>query len=110
MKNNFNKKLVMTKEVDDNFENSAKCWICDNVYLDGYIKLRKQCRITGKYRSLARRYCNINVLVNNKIPIVFHNIKNYDSHLIMPEREKLNFKINVIPNELEKKTSFHIKS
>ena len=28
MKKHFNKKLVMTKEDDENFENSTKCWIC----------------------------------------------------------------------------------
>ena len=87
MKNNFNKKLVITKEVDGDFENSAKCWICDNVYVDCYIKLRNQCLITGKYRSCARRDCNINVLANNKIPIVFHNIKNY-IHILLCQNEK----------------------
>ena len=39
--------------------------------------------------------------LNYKIPIVFHNLKNYDSHLIMKELGKFSFKINVIPNELE---------
>ena len=28
MKNHFNKKLV-TKEDDEDFQNSGKCWICD---------------------------------------------------------------------------------
>ena len=31
MKKLFNKKLGMTKEHDEDFENSNKCWICDNV-------------------------------------------------------------------------------
>ena len=34
----FNIKLVMTKEGDKDFENSTKCWICDNVYVDGGLK------------------------------------------------------------------------
>ena len=25
----------MTKEDDEDFENSHKCWICDNVYVNG---------------------------------------------------------------------------
>ena len=33
-KNDFNKELVMTKEDHEDFKNSAKCWICDNDYID----------------------------------------------------------------------------
>ena len=40
--------------------------------------------------------------------MVFYNLKNYDSHLIMQELSKFNFKLNVISNELEKCTSFSI--
>ena len=34
MKKHFNKQLVMTKEDNEDFENSNKCWICDNDYID----------------------------------------------------------------------------
>ena len=30
MRKHFNKKLVMTKESNENFKNSINCWICDN--------------------------------------------------------------------------------
>ena len=53
---------------------------------------------------------NINVKINHKIPIVFHNLKNYDSHLIMQELCKFNLKINVIPNGLEKYMAFGINN
>ena len=48
------------------------------------------------------RDCNINVKLNNKNPVVFHNLKNYDSYLIMKELGNFNLKINVIQNGLEK--------
>ena len=35
----FNKELVMTKEDNENFTNSTKCWICDNG--------KDHCHITG---------------------------------------------------------------
>ena len=54
--------------------------------------------MTGKYRGSAHQDCNINVKLNHKIPLVFHNLKNYDSHLTMQEVGKFNLKINVIPN------------
>ena len=50
--------------------------------------------ITGKYRSSSHRDYNINIEVNHKIYIGFHNLKKYDSqesHL--QELDKFNFKI-----------------
>ena len=57
-----------------------------------------------------QRDCNINVKLNHKIPVVFHNLKKYDSLLIMQELVKLNLKTNVIPKRLEEYMSFNINS
>ena len=51
---------------------------------------------------LAHRDWNISLKLNHKIPFVFHNLKNYDSHLVMQELGKFNLKISVITNGLEK--------
>ena len=48
--------------------------------------------------------------MNHKIPVVFHNLKNYDSHLVMQELGKFNLKINVITNGSEKYMSFSINT
>ena len=96
MKKHFHKELVMTKKHNERFENSTKFWICDDDYIDKDFKEREHCHITGKIRGSAHRDCNI----------VFHNLRNYDSHLIMPELDKFNLKINVTPNALEKYMSF----
>ena len=109
MKKHFNKELVMTKKSED-FENSAKSWICDKGYFDGDVKVRDHCYVTEKYRGSACRDCNIVVALNHKINVIFYNLKNYDSHLIMQELGKLNLKINVIPNGLEKYISFSINN
>ena len=31
----------MTKKDDKDFENSTKCWTCDNAYDEGYVKVRE---------------------------------------------------------------------
>ena len=110
MKKHFNKRPVMTKEDNENFKNSTKCWICDSDYIDNDVKVRDHCHITGKYRGSAHRDCNINLKLNDKIPLVFHNLKNYDLYLIMQDLGKYNLKINVIPNGLGKYMSFTIKN
>ena len=76
--------------------------VCDNSYVDGDVKVKDHCHITGKHRGSVYRDCNINVQLNKKIPVVFQNLKNYDFHLIMQEPDKFNLKIKVIPNGLEK--------
>ena len=88
--------------------NSTKSWIQDNNYVDFYVNVRYHWPITGKYRRSARKNCNINVNLNHKIPVVFHNLKNYDSHPIMQELGEFNVRINVIPSGLEKYISFNI--
>ena len=110
MKKHFTKELVMTKQDNEDFKNSAKCWICDNDCIDTDVKVRDHCHITQKYRGSAHRDCNINLKLNQKIPIVFHNLKKYDSHITMQELGKFNLKISVIPNGLEKYMSFTVNN
>ena len=49
LKEQFNKELVMTRKDNEDFKNSPKCWICDNTYVDGDVKVRDHCHITRKY-------------------------------------------------------------
>ena len=71
------------------FKKSINCWISDNDYFDNDVKVRDHYNITGKYKGSAHRDCNINVKLNHKVPVVFHNLKNYDSQLIMQELSKI---------------------
>ena len=81
MKKNFNKELMITTKDNEDFENSTKCWMCDNYYIDNDVKVRDHCHITGKYKGSAHRDCNINQIIsvklNHKITVVFHKLKNY---------------------------------
>lgn len=43
----------MTKKDEKHFENSSKCWICDNNYVDFDVKLRGHCHMNRKRRSFA---------------------------------------------------------
>ena len=45
---------------------------------------------------------NINFQLTKKVPVIFHNLRRYDSNLIFNELDKSDVKINVIPNGLEK--------
>ena len=80
---------------------------------------RDHCHITGKYRGSAHQDCNLKLRINPKeikIPVIFHNLRGYDSHFIMQEigaivknntyknnkGEEKQMNINAIPNNMEK--------
>ena len=88
MKKHFNKELVMTNKGNEDFENSTKCLIYDYAYFDGDVKVRDRCHTTGKWRGSAHKDCNICVKLNHKFPVIFHNLKNQDSNLVMQELGK----------------------
>ena len=79
----------MTESDEKDFQNAEKCWICDRKYKpdeEENIPVRDHCHITGKYRGSAHRKCNLNLQISAekiKIPVVFHNLKGYDSHFII---------------------------
>ena len=84
MKNHFNKNLIMTEE-EETFQSSNTCWICEKLIEDDDEKVRDHCHITETSRRAAHWSCNINLQLTKKIPVIFHNLKGYDSHLIYCE-------------------------
>ena len=70
--------------------------------------MRDHCHVTGKYRGSAHTDCNLSYRLTNKIYVIFHNLRGYDSHLIMQEIGKFKNNINVIPNNMEKYMAFMI--
>ena len=123
VKQQFNKPLKMTKEDEDKFKIADECHICNNKYTDEDIRVRDHCHITGKYRGSAHQECNLKLRVNPeevKIPVIFHNLRGYDSHFIMQEigaivkdyeytnnkGQKCQMNINAIPNNMEKYMAF----
>ena len=79
----FNKKLKMTTEDKKNYQDSQDCWIC-NEKLDE-TKVRYHCHIAGKYRGAAHNQCNLKLKIPKKLPLIFHNLQNYNEHIILKE-------------------------
>ena len=103
----FNKNLIMSEEEEKLFQKSNNCWICKKfINNDNEEKVRDHCHITGKFRGAAHRKCNANFKLTKKVPVIFHNLKGYDSCLIFNELDKFDVKIKVIPNGLEKNMAF----
>ena len=71
-------------------------------------KVRDHDHVTGKYRGAAHWSWNINLKLTKKVPVIFHNLKGYDSHLTKQEIRKFDVKVSVILNGLEKYMAFTI--
>ena len=123
IKKHFNKPLVMTEEDEQHFRTMDGCHICGEKYTDKVVHVRDHCHITGKFRGSAHQECNLKLRIkpdNVKIPIIFHNLRGYDSHFIMQQigeiakkhaytnkkGEKQDLNINTIPNNMEKYMAF----
>ena len=117
IRDDFNKPLKMTGEDDEAFKKATHCHICEKKYRVDDVPVRDHCHVTGKYRGSAHQTCNLKLQISAekiKIPVVFHNLKGYDSHFIMNELGELikkgeeNIKINVIAQNAEKYMAFYI--
>ena len=123
MKKEFNKQLITTDNDELSFKLEQKCHICEESYKDKDIRVRDHCHITGKYRGSAHQDCNLKLRLNLeeiKIPVIFHNLRGYDSHFIMQQigeitkkhtyknykGEEKQMNINAIPNNMEKYMAF----
>ena len=97
---------MIRSEEEEQFQSSNGCWICEKLINDEDEKVRDHCHITGKFRGVAHWSFNINLQLTKNVPIIFHNLRGYGSHLSFCELTKLDVKINVIPNRLEKYMTF----
>ena len=87
-------------------KNSNSCWICKKLIDNDEEKVRDYCHMTGKFIDATHWDCNINFQLTKKVPVIFHNLRGYNNHLIFNELDKFVVKIRVIPNGLEKYMAF----
>lgn len=65
-------------------------------------KVHDHCHLTGEFRGAAHNECNINYKLDKTVPFVFHNLGNYDLHLMIRELGKWFGNIDVLPINKEK--------
>ena len=108
------KKMQLTLEDILNHEAASRngnCHICEKPFACAGDSVRDHCHITGKYRGAAHNACNLKLWLKSKttaIPVVFHNLRGYDSHLLMQAISRVKGKVSCIPNNTEKYISFSL--
>ena len=106
------------RRAHDTVSRNGVCHICEKPFacVAGTAgttdSVRDHCHITGKYRGAAHNACNLKLRLNPKttaIPVVFHNLRGYDSHLLMQAISRVEGKVSCIPNNTEKYISFSLR-
>ena len=89
------------------YEDAIVCGTCKHQFTDVNYKVKHHCHVTGKFLSATCNNCNLQLkpvkafqkkqivdFVENKmkdqffVPIIAHNMRGYDSHLIIKNMEK----------------------
>ena len=79
--------MRIENEEEQMFQNAINCHICG--FELGADRVRDHCHLTGKYRGAAHNECNLNYCFTGRIPVILHNLRGHDSHLIMQGLGKL---------------------
>ena len=87
---------------------NSSCWIGKKIIDNDEEKVRDRCHVTGKLRGAVHWVCTINFQLTKKVPVICHNLRGYNSHLVFNELDKFDVKIRVIPNVLEKNMAYFL--
>ena len=103
------KKMVYGKEERRAYGNATRCYVCRRSFVtqEGKLdKVRDHCHLTGRYRGAAHNKCNLAIRNPKFVPVVFHNLEGYDSHLFIKNLGVTKGEVNCIPKTDEKYISF----
>ena len=78
-----------------------KCHICLKPFSAKVPKVRDHCHYTGKFRVPAHRICDLNFKILSYIPVIFHTLSSYDTHLFIKELGKETNELGVIARNKE---------
>ena len=104
------KTMIFSTEDSLSFTNAITCHICTKPLTDDD-RVCDHCYITGIYSGAAHSACNLNYRITPKIwklPVVIHNLKGYDGHLIVKALKSEFGRVGVIPQNLEKYLSLTV--
>lgn len=103
----INKPMIpLSDKEKESFRNSTSCHICKKSFTKNEKFVTDHDHFTGLYRGPAHKSCNLKTKKCSFIPIIFHNLSNYDCHLFITEFANICGRINIIPKTKEKYISF----
>jgi uncharacterized CHY-type Zn-finger protein len=120
--------VPLTPQQQEMYDSCTVCNYCKTEFTQSNYKVRNHSHRTGRYSSPACNRCNLQLKPSKRrrkgkddswdfhIPVIFHNLKNYDAHFIIKHFDRRlvrigeeKFKnVNIIASSCEKFLSFDI--
>ena len=104
--------MIWDDDAQQRYDNATHCHICEKeLDRSNETPARDHCHFTGRFRGAAHNQCNLDYKIdkdNYKLPVVFHNLRGYDAHMIFQKIHRRHGKITVIPNNSERYISFTV--
>ena len=90
------------------YEKASRCHICFKPFNSKDSKVRDHCHYTGHYRGPTHLLCNLRYRIPSYIPVIFHNLSGYNTHLFIKELGKHSNNIGVIAKNKEDYITFSV--
>ena len=98
-------KRIFDEDARRLYESLTECYACGKEF-DGD-KVRDHCHYTGKYRGALHSQCNLRLRRTRTIPVIFHNLSEYDSHHFVRRLADTVGRVDCIPQNAEKYITFN---
>ena len=108
------KPINLTPQEQKEYNLAKMCHICEqdlnaNKETGQILKVRDHCHFTGKYHGAAHSDCNLKCRKPLILPVIFHNLQGYDSHLFIKQLASVSGDFSCIPSTEEKYITFSKK-
>ena len=89
----------MEREDWKEYFKKSNCVICKGLLTGETV--RDHGHSTGNFRGAAHSQCNLQYQLPKFVPVIFHNLSRYDSHLFIKQLGKSKGNSHCIPNNEE---------
>ncbi|XP_062569833.1 uncharacterized protein LOC134231854, partial [Saccostrea cucullata] len=101
--------MEISEAIEKQYNEATKCHICGLAFDNKSTKVRNHDHVTGKVYGIAHRDCNSQFKQVEFIPVILHNLRGFDGHLIMQKLGLFkNKKLSVIANSNERYVTFSL--
>ena len=101
--------MIFDEVAKDLHDSQDRCYACSGGFSNDKVETRRvrdHCHLTGKYRGALHSKCNFKFRKNITIPVIFHNLTGYDSHLFVKDLADSYGNVDAIPHNEQKYMAF----
>ena len=102
-------RMVFGEKEQEDHDSQTICYLCEEKFDDDHpkgVKVRDHNHFTAEYRGALHSVCNKQLFKSWDIPVFFHNLSSFDSHLFVQELGGGDTDRKAIPQNEEKYISF----